>query len=131
MFNVLLHVHGLSVLKIRRSAYTKRNHKKMFTSLARPLGIQKITPQFTIPFSIHLYIIPPRHWVKKVIMPCFQKRITESAQNVNICHSQPEFKKCQIFCDISKAFDRVWHRCLLYKLKHYGINGNLLMLFED
>ena len=38
---------------------------------------------------------------------------------------------CQIFCDISKAFDRVWHRGLLYKLKNYGINGNLLMCFED
>ena len=31
-----------------------------------------------------------------------------------------------IFCDISKAFDRVWHRGLLFKLREYGINGNLL-----
>jgi hypothetical protein len=34
-----------------------------------------------------------------------------------------------IFCDISKAFDRVWHRGLLYKLRKYGINGNLLTWF--
>ena len=33
---------------------------------------------------------------------------------------------CMIFCDISKAFDRVWHRGLLFKLREYGINGNLL-----
>jgi hypothetical protein len=33
-----------------------------------------------------------------------------------------------IFCDISKAFDRVWHRGLLYKLRKYGIKGNLLKL---
>ena len=40
--------------------------------------------------------------------------------------------KCQIFCDISKAFDRVWHRGLLHELKkNYCINGNLLMWFED
>ena len=34
-----------------------------------------------------------------------------------------------IFCDISKAFDRVWHRGLLYKLRKYGIKGNLLTWF--
>jgi hypothetical protein len=34
-----------------------------------------------------------------------------------------------IFCDISKAFDRVWHCGLLYKLRKYGIKGNLLTWF--
>ena len=31
-----------------------------------------------------------------------------------------------VFCDISKAFDRVWHKGLLFKLKRAGINGLLL-----
>jgi hypothetical protein len=31
-----------------------------------------------------------------------------------------------VFCDISKAFDRVWHDGLLYKLKKFGIYGSLL-----
>lgn len=31
-----------------------------------------------------------------------------------------------VFCDISKAFDRVWHRGLLFKLSSIGIKGNLL-----
>ena len=30
------------------------------------------------------------------------------------------------FCDISTAFDRVWHKGLLFKLKRAGINGLLL-----
>ena len=38
---------------------------------------------------------------------------------------------CQIFCDISKAFDRVWHRGLLLKLENYGITSDLLMWFQS
>ena len=36
-----------------------------------------------------------------------------------------------IFCDISKAFDRVWHVGIIYKLQGLGISGNLLELFKD
>ena len=36
-----------------------------------------------------------------------------------------------VFCDISKAFDRVWHRGLLSKLHKNGISGNLLTWFEN
>ena len=33
---------------------------------------------------------------------------------------------CNFFCDISKAFDRLWHKGLLFKLEQNGINGCLL-----
>ena len=36
-----------------------------------------------------------------------------------------------IFCDISKAFDRVWHKGLLFKLQSFGISGSLLQWFTD
>ena len=32
---------------------------------------------------------------------------------------------CMVFCDIYKAFDRVWHRGLLFKLKENGIDCQL------
>ena len=38
---------------------------------------------------------------------------------------------CLIFCDVSKAFDRVWLRGLLLKLERYGIKGNLLQRTTD
>ena len=36
-----------------------------------------------------------------------------------------------VFCDISKAFDKVWHKGLLNKLQKAGVSGSLLAWFED
>ncbi|CAB4045118.1 Hypothetical predicted protein, partial [Paramuricea clavata] len=36
-----------------------------------------------------------------------------------------------VFLDISKAFDRVWHKGLLYKLKLIGVRDPLLSWFES
>ena len=36
-----------------------------------------------------------------------------------------------IFCDISKAFDKVWHKGLLCKLMTYSISGNILGWIEN
>ena len=36
-----------------------------------------------------------------------------------------------VFCDFSKALDKLWHHGLLHKLKAYGINGNLFDWFHS
>ena len=38
---------------------------------------------------------------------------------------------CALFCDISEAFDRVWHKGLLFKFKSAGVYGSLLTWFSD
>ena len=48
------------------------------------------------------------------------------------CKALDEGKEiCDIFCDISKAFDRVWHKGLLFKLNSAGVSGSLLTWFSD
>ena len=36
-----------------------------------------------------------------------------------------------VFLDISRAFDRVWHPGILFKLKQIGIEGQALSIIED
>ena len=36
-----------------------------------------------------------------------------------------------VFLDISKAFDKVWHDGLIFKLQTYGIDGKLLKLLKS
>ena len=38
---------------------------------------------------------------------------------------------CFVFCDFSKAFDKVWHNGLKHKMNSYGIKGNLLSWFKN
>ena len=45
------------------------------------------------------------------------------------CH--PSLEVESIFLDISKAFDRVWHKGLLYKIQSIGISGTPLELIES
>ena len=48
------------------------------------------------------------------------------------CKALDERKEVRaIFCNVSKAFDRVWHKGLLYKLQTFGISGPLLAWFNE
>ena len=49
-----------------------------------------------------------------------------------ICRALDEGKDVRaVFCDNSKAFDRVWHDGLLFKLRQSGIGGRLLAWLRD
>lgn len=36
-----------------------------------------------------------------------------------------------VFCDISKAFDRVWHEGIIFKLRQYGISDQIINWVEN
>ena len=49
-----------------------------------------------------------------------------------LCEALDKKKEVRVvFCDISKAFDRVWHEGLLYKPERMGISGALLLWFKS
>ena len=48
------------------------------------------------------------------------------------CKSLDQGKEVRaVFCDISKAFDRVWHRGLLFKPESIGVSDSLLLWFKS
>ena len=74
------------------------------------------------------------------IITSFQSGFTAGDSSVNqlvelyntFCQALDIGKEVRsVFCDISKAFDRVWYRGLIAKLKHYGFCGPLLNWFQS
>ena len=60
--------------------------------------------------------------------------LTKLTIGINVVYQfetfQPKILQNRLY-DISKAFDRVWHKGLLYKLSSVGISGPLLRWFTD
>ena len=66
----------------------------------------------------------------------FTKEVSAVNQLINITNDFGKALDCGkevrvVFCDISKAFDRVWQQGLIHKLKQSGISGNLLKWFQN
>ncbi|MCG8049110.1 MAG: reverse transcriptase domain-containing protein [Candidatus Thiodiazotropha endolucinida] len=84
----------------------------------------------------HLY----NHFWDNNILTSFQSGFIRGDSTVNqltylyntFCQALDSGKEVRaVFCDISKAFDRVWHGGLIQKLKAAGITGTLIHWFTS
>ena len=87
---------------------------------------------------VHKYVF--NFFLEHHVITTLQSGFTAGDSTVNqlvdiyntFCRALDEGKEVRaVFFDISKAFDRVWHKGLLYKLHSVGISGNLLDWFAD
>ena len=73
------------------------------------------------------------HFRDNNIITPFQSGFTPGDSRVNqltFCQALDSGKEVRVvFCDISKAFDRVWHAVLIHKLRAAGISGQILKWF--
>ena len=117
-------------------------HKKESKNLiknCRPISLLPIFSKISekiIYDSLYRYIT-----INKLLNPCqsgFQKGDSCVSQLLTITHdifknldSNPPVITRSIFLNMSKTFDKVWHKGLLFKLKTYGVEGNLLNLLSN
>ena len=62
---------------------------------------------------------------------CINQLVAITHNIFNAFNANPSLEVRGVFFDLSKAFDRVWHDGLLYKLKGNGIDGNLFKLIKS
>ena len=117
-------------------------HKKESKSLLNNYRPISLLPIFSKMFekiiydSLYSYVI-----ANKLLNPCqsgFQKGDSCVSQLLKITHDifknldcTPPVNTRSIFLDMSKAFDKVWHKGLIFKLKSYGVEGNLFNLLHN
>ena len=133
LFNLSLRDHQYPGLwKVAHVMPLFKKGDKSLTSNYRPVSLtSNVGKSFERIVFKHLY----NHIIENNLLYKYQSGFLPGHSTVhhlieimhNVCISLEQYEtNCQIFCDISKAFDRVWHRGLLHKLEKYGIKGDLL-----
>ena len=62
---------------------------------------------------------------------CINQLLAITHEILEAFDCNPPVEVRSVFLDISKAFDKVWCKGLLYKLKSMGISGHLFNLLEN
>ena len=62
---------------------------------------------------------------------CINQLLTITHEIFEAFDCNPPLEVRSVLLDVLKAFDKVWHKVLLHKLKSMGISGNLFNLLEN
>ena len=62
---------------------------------------------------------------------CIKQLLSITHEIYSAFNCNPSLEVRAVFLDLSKAFDKVWHDGLIYKLKSLGISGSLLKLIQN
>ena len=62
------------------------------------------------------------------VICAFHNIIVYCPQNKFSFNFDPTIDASGVFLDISKAFGKVWHKGILFRLTTYGVNGKMLAL---
>ena len=128
--------------KLWKKANVVPVHKKEDKTLVKNYRLISLLPIFSKIFERVIYSSIFNYFISNKLFTPSQSGFLPGdsciAQLLSIIHEiqtafdeNPVADVRGIFLDISKAFDKVWYEGLLYKLKTYGIEGQLLSLLAN
>ena len=115
----------------------KKNDKQL-VKIYRPVSLlpifgklfEKIIFNRIYNFLLQKELINPNQPGVRPSDSCVYQLIAITHEIFEAFHCNPSLDGRSVFLDISKAFDKVWHEGMLYKLKSMGISGELYYLLE-
>ena len=89
--------------------------KKLFLTIFTVILLHiTLSPKINLDFDL---VIPPQ---------------TDLVNEIHHAFDSPKSLEVRaIFLDISKAFDKVWHDGLIFKMRQNGVSGRLLNIFQN
>ena len=115
------------------------NNDKRLVNNYRPISLlpvfgkifEKIIFNKTYKFLLEEKLLNPNQSGFRPSDSCINQLIAITHEIFKAFDCNPPLEVRSVFLDISKAFDKVWHKGLIYKIKSMGVSGQLLNLLEN
>ena len=114
----------------------KKNDKRLVNSY-RPISLlpifgkifEKIMFNRVYKFLLEERLLNPNQSGFRPSDSCINQLVAITHETFEAFDCNPPLEVRSVFLDISKAFDKVWHEGLIYKIKSMSISGELCKLY--